>query len=40
MCTDLRNTENDPELLELQNQVLGTVFVEAEGRKSTTMSQS
>ena len=40
MCMDLRNTENDPELSELQNQVLETVFVESEGGKSTTISQS
>ena len=31
MCMKLENTENDPELVELQNQVLETVLVEYEG---------
>ena len=30
---NLKNTENDPELVELQNQVLETVLVEYEGER-------
>lgn len=31
MCMNFKNTENDPELVELQNQVLEKVLVEYEG---------